>query len=115
MRAVLRRSERRDRDSEVFRVADLVVDLPRMVVRRGGEPVELTPTEFQLVTTLARRPGRVFTRVQLLEAIGGSGAEAIDRVIDSHVKNVRRKLERDPGQRRYIQTVYGIGYKFTDT
>jgi len=114
VRAVLRRSERRDRDAEVFRVGEVVIDVPRMTVRRGDQPIELTPTEFQLVATLARRPGRVFTRVQLLEAIGGSAVDAVDRVIDSHVKNVRRKLERDPGGRRYIQTVYGIGYRFTE-
>ena len=112
VKAVLRRSERRDRDAEVFRAGDLVFDVPRLEVRRGDEKIELTPTEFQLVATLARRPGRVFTRVQLLEAIGGSTAEAFERVVDSHVKNVRRKLEHDPGGRRYVQTVYGIGYRF---
>jgi two-component system alkaline phosphatase synthesis response regulator PhoP len=114
VRAVLRRTERRDRDDDVFRVADLTFDSARLKVQRGGETIDLTPTEFQLLATLARRPGRVFTRVQLLDAIGGARVEAFERAVDSHVKNVRRKLERDPGGRRYVQTVYGIGYRFAE-
>jgi len=109
VRAVLRRSETRDADAETFRAADLVIDSPRMRVTRDGEPIDLTPTEFQLLVTLARHAGRVFTRAQLLDAVRGSAAESFDRAIDSHIKNIRRKLQGD-----YIDTVYGIGYRFID-
>ncbi len=109
VRAVLRRTEKRDSDADTFRVADLVIDIPTMTVKRGETTIDFTPTEFQLVATLARHAGRVFTRTQLLDAVRGSAAESFDRAIDSHIKNIRRKLEKD-----LIQTVYGIGYKFID-
>ena len=86
----------------------------RMSVRRGGEPIDLTPTELQILATLARHPGRVFTRAQLLDAARGADAEAYDRAIDSHVKNIRRKLEPDPHAPRYLETVYGLGYRLVD-
>ncbi|HEX4305088.1 MAG TPA: response regulator transcription factor, partial [Solirubrobacterales bacterium] len=114
VRAVLRRSEGRHVDGDLLRVSDLVLDLPRMSVRRGAEPVDLTPTEFQLLAALARHPGRVLTRAQLLDAARGTDAEAYDRAIDSHVKNIRRKLEPDPHAPRYLETVYGIGYRLVD-
>jgi DNA-binding response OmpR family regulator len=118
VRAVLRRSERRlieqNVDGDLLRVSDLVLDAARLSVHRGGEPVDLTPTEFQILATLARHPGRVFTRAQLLDAARGTDAEAYERAIDSHVKNIRRKLERDPHAPRYLETVYGIGYKLVD-
>ncbi|HWW60003.1 MAG TPA: response regulator transcription factor [Thermoanaerobaculia bacterium] len=107
VRAVLRRTEKRDGDADVFRVADLVIDVPRMSVARGGASIDLTPTELQIVATLARHPGRVFTRVQLLR---DGDAESFDRAIDSHIKNIRRKLGT-----RYIETVYGIGYRFIES
>jgi two-component system alkaline phosphatase synthesis response regulator PhoP len=113
VRAVLRRTESRDRDADVFTIADLVIDVSRMVVTRDGEAIDLTPTEFQIVATLARHAGRVFTRTQLLDA-GRATSEAFDRAVDSHIKNVRRKLERDPRAPQYIQTVYGIGYRFAE-
>jgi len=109
VRAVLRRTEKRGTDADRFRVADVVIDVPRMRVTRGDVPMELTPTEFQIVATLASHAGRVFTRTQLLDAVSGSSAEAFDRAVDSHVKNIRRKLGA-----HYILSVYGIGYKFTD-
>jgi DNA-binding response OmpR family regulator len=71
----------------------------------------MTPTEFQLLATLARQPGRVFTRAQLLDAVRGTDVESFDRAIDTHIKNIRRKLEGDVRDPRYILTVYGIGYK----
>jgi DNA-binding response OmpR family regulator len=118
VRAVLRRSERRlieqNADGDLLRVADLVLDVARLSVHRGGEPVDLTPTEFQVLATLARHPGRVFTRAQLLDAARGTDAEAYERAIDSHVKNIRRKLERDPHAPRYLETVYGIGYRMVE-
>src|SRR5437867_1359287 len=109
VRAVLRRTEKRSADADCFRAGDVVIDVPRMRVTRADMPIELTPTEFQIVATLARHAGRVFTRTQLLDAVSGSSAEAFDRAVDSHVKNIRRKLGA-----HYIQSVYGIGYKFTD-
>ena len=76
--------------------------------------ITLTATEFQLLVTLARQPGRVFTRAQLLDAIHGEALEAYERAIDAHVKNIRRKLEPDPRRPRYLQTVYGVGYRMAD-
>lgn len=114
VRAVLRRSEGRHVDGDLLRVADLEIDAARMSVRRGGEPIDLTPTELQILATLARHPGRVFTRAQLLDAARGVDAEAYERAIDSHVKNIRRKLERDPHAPQYLETVYGIGYKLVE-
>ena len=108
VQAVLRRTSPA---GEVFRASDLVIDATKMTVTREGTAIDFTPTEFQLVATLVRHPGRVFTRVQLLDAVRGSAAEAFDRAIDAHVKNIRRKL----GDATYIVSVYGIGYKFTDT
>jgi two-component system response regulator BaeR len=106
VRAVLRR---RRSSEETFRAAGLVIDSLKMRVTRDGEAIDLTPTEFQLLATLARHPGRVFTRAQLLDAVRGSDAEAFDRAIDSHIKNVRRKVGRDT-----IDTVYGVGYRFVE-
>jgi len=103
VRAVLRRTEKADRDADVFRVAGLVVDVPRMIVMRDEEPIDLTPTEFQILATLARHPGRVFTRAQLLDG------EGFDRAVDSHIKNIRRKLGV-----KSIESIYGIGYRFAE-
>ncbi len=114
VRAVLRRSEGRHIDGDLLRVADLAIDVARMSVRRGDEPIDLTPTEFQLLAALARHPGRVLTRAQLLDAARGADAEAYERAVDSHVKNIRRKLERDPHAPRYLETVYGIGYRLVE-
>ena len=112
-RAVLRRT-RTDDDAARFRVADLNIDVPRMRLDRDGTTIDLTPTEFQLVLTLARRPGRIFTRTQLLDAVRGTDVDAFDRAIDTHVKNIRRTLEPDPRHPRYVMTVYGAGYRFAD-
>jgi DNA-binding response OmpR family regulator len=115
VRAVLRRTEAAGAGgTEVLRVADVEVDLPRMRVAVAGRPVELTPTEFQLLATLAREPGRVFTRGQLLDAVHGVAFESYERAIDAHVKNLRRKIEPTPGHPRYLLTVHGVGYRFAD-
>jgi DNA-binding response OmpR family regulator len=90
------------------------VDVPRMQVRAGNRSIELTGTELELLATLMRQPGRVFTRGQLLDAIRGERVESFERAIDAHVKNLRRKLESDPRAPKYVLTVYGVGYKFTD-
>ena len=113
VRAVLRRHAR-DTDAEVLRAGDLALDLPRLRADIAGRPVALTATEFQLLTALARQPGRVFTRAQLLDAIHGVAFESYERAIDAHVKNIRRKIEPDPRTPRYLLTVYGVGYRLTD-
>ncbi len=114
VKAVLRRSERADEPSDVIRAGDVSLDVPRMRVEVDGRPVELTPTEFALLATLARRPGRIFTRSQLLDALRGVAFESYERAIDTHVKNLRRKIEPDPRSPRYVLTVYGVGYRFAD-
>jgi DNA-binding response OmpR family regulator len=115
VRAVLRRSEQTPAASgERIRAGDVELDLPRMRVSVAGRPVELTATEFALLTTLVRQPGRIFTRSQLLDAVHGVAFDSYERAIDTHVKNLRRKLEPDPRRPRYIQTVYGVGYRFAE-
>jgi DNA-binding response OmpR family regulator len=115
VRAVLRRTQTAQTGGpEVLRVADVEVDVPRMRVSVGGRPVELTPTEFQLLWALMREPGRVFTRGQLLDAVHGVAFESYERAIDAHVKNLRKKIEPTPGRPRYLLTVHGVGYRFAD-
>jgi DNA-binding response OmpR family regulator len=114
VRSVLRRSELAQEEREVIRVGDVTLDLPRMQVTIGDEEIELTATEFQLLQTLASQPGRIFTRSQLLNAVHGVAIESYERAIDAHIKNIRRKLEPVPREPRYIQTVYGVGYRFSD-
>ena len=113
VRAVLRRTNASEHASQV-RVGDVDIDETRMRVTVAGKPVELTATEFQLLLAMARQPGRVFTRSQLLDAIRGEAFEAYERAIDAHVKNIRRKIEPDPRAPRYIQTVFGVGYRFAE-
>jgi len=112
VRAVLRRTEAQPAAGEVITAGDIVVDLTQHVVQVGGRTVDLTPTEFELLAVLARQPGRVFTRLQLLEQVLGDAYEGYERTIDAHVKNLRQKIEPNPRQPKYIQTVYGVGYKF---
>jgi two-component system, OmpR family, alkaline phosphatase synthesis response regulator PhoP len=114
VRAVLRRMENADAGAETIRAADVTLDMARRRVTAGERSVDLTATEFQLLAALARQPGRVFTRAQLLDAVRGVAFESYERAIDAHIKNVRRKLEIDPRKPRYLLTVYGVGYKFTD-
>ena len=114
VRAVLRRSRATQRGDEVIRVADVEVDTAKMRVTVAGRAVELTPTEFQLLAALAREPGRVFTRSQLLDAVHGVAIDSYERAIDAHVKNLRRKIEPTPGSPRYLLTVHGVGYRFAD-
>ena len=114
VRAVLRRADLSMRPADLIRVGDLELDVARLRVTVGGRRVELTPTEFELLATLARQPGRVFTRSQLLDAIHGVAFESYERAIDAHVKNVRRKLEPDSAEPRYLLTVFGVGYRLAD-
>jgi DNA-binding response OmpR family regulator len=114
VRTVLRRVETPPADDEMIRIADLTLDVPRMRLTVGDREIELTPTEFQLLAALARQPGRIFTRAQLLEAVHGIAIESYERAIDAHIKNIRRKVEPEPSHPRYLISVYGVGYKLAD-
>ncbi len=114
VRAVLRRAEVAATPTDIVRAGEVTLDIPRMSVRVKAKAIELTPTEFQLLATLARAPGRVFTRAQLLDAVHGVAFESYERAIDAHVKNIRRKLEPDPRVPRYLLTVHGVGYRFAE-
>jgi DNA-binding response OmpR family regulator len=114
VKAVLRRTEISPEKSDVVHAGDVVLDVPRMRTEVAGRTVDLTPTEFQLLATLARRPGRIFTRGQLLDEVRGVTFESYERAIDTHIKNLRRKIEPDPRQPRYLLTVYGVGYRFAE-
>jgi DNA-binding response OmpR family regulator len=111
VRAVLRRANAIEEPTNRLTIGDLDIDLPRMRVVRAGTSIELTATEFTLLAAMAQQPGRVFTRQQLLQAVHGTLAEAYERAIDAHIKNIRRKLEPGDG---YIQTVHGVGYRVSD-
>jgi DNA-binding response OmpR family regulator len=115
VRAVIRRVQSAAMGEDVVRVGDtLVLDAPRMDVQVDGREVLLTATEFQLLLHMARQPGRVFTRAQLLDAVHGVAVDSYERAIDAHVKNIRRKIERDPRAPRHLQTVFGVGYRLVD-
>jgi two-component system alkaline phosphatase synthesis response regulator PhoP len=111
-RALLRRSEAAPAPAHLLRVADLEIDLDGHTVQRGGEALDLTPTEFGLLAALAAQPGRAFSRLQLLEASQGAAYEGYERTIDAHIKNLRAKIEPDPKNPHYIETVFGVGYRF---
>jgi DNA-binding response OmpR family regulator len=113
VRAVLRRAEAAPAAPAVIRAADLVIDLTRHQALRNDQPLDLTPTEFNLLLTLAREPGRAFTRLQLLEAAQGDAFEGYERTVDAHIKNLRAKLEPNPKKPRYVLTVFGVGYRFS--
>ena len=114
VRAVLRRTEGPHTEPERFVVADVTIDTSRRQVTVGDRAVDLTATEFDLLVQLARQPGRVFTRTQLLGAIHGVVVESYERTVDAHIKNLRRKLEPRPHQPRYLLTVHSVGYRFAD-
>jgi len=116
VRAVLRRVDNAADSgaAEVIRAGDLTLDLPRMRADLAGRTVDLTPTEFALLAAMARQPGRIFTRSQLLDAVHGVAFESYERAIDTHIKNLRRKLEPDPRRPVLVLTVYGVGYRFAD-
>ena len=114
VRAVLRRAERSATPADRIAVGTLVLDVPRLRTTVDGRPIDLTATEFAILATMARDPGRVFTRAQLLDAVHGVAFEAYERAIDAHVKNIRRKLEPDPARPRCLLTVYGVGYRIAE-
>jgi len=112
VRALLRRSEAASEAPQVLRIADLEIDLDGHTVSQSSEPLDLTPTEFNLLVALASQPGRAFSRLQLLESTQGAAYEGYERTIDAHIKNLRAKLEPDPKNPQYIETVFGVGYRF---
>jgi DNA-binding response OmpR family regulator len=116
VRVLFRRMENyASASQEVLHAADLTLDVPRMRVGAEGREIEeLTPTEFSLLAEMVRYLGRVFTRAQLLDAVHGVAFESYERAIDAHIKNIRHKIEPNPSEPRYIITIYGVGYKFTD-
>jgi two-component system alkaline phosphatase synthesis response regulator PhoP len=115
VRAVLRRAQGRAEAPSVIRASDIEIDVGRHRVLKGGTAVDLTPTEFALLAALAAQPGRAYTRLQLLEASQGEAYEGYERTIDAHIKNLRAKIEADPRRPAYIETVFGVGYRFTET
>lgn len=114
VRSVLRRSEAAQAPRDLIRVGDVELNVPSMELAIAGRRVELTQTEFQLLATMVRQPGRVFSRAQLLNAVHGVAFDSYERAIDAHIKNLRRKIEADPHNPRYLQTVFGVGYRFAD-
>ena len=111
VKAVLRRSECARPEKAVFEVGDITIDTEKRLVKRGETSIDLTPNEFELFRVLASSPGRVYSRMQLLDEIQGDAYEGYERTIDSHIKNLRKKIEPDPENPSYILTVFGVGYK----
>jgi len=112
--AALRRAGGQPAASAVLRLGEITLDQDKHAVTVGGEAVRLTPSEFDLLSVLMGAPGRVFSRLDLLEAVQGTSFEGIARTIDVHIRNLRTKIERDPAKPRYIETVFGVGYRFID-
>lgn len=116
IRAVLRRAGGQEQPAgrNVQSRGDLTIDFEGLQVYKKGQAVNLTPTEFNLLTVLFRHPGRVYSRLQLLDAALGEAYQGYERSIDTHISNLRRKIEDDQAEPRYILTVYGVGYKFSE-
>jgi DNA-binding response OmpR family regulator len=112
VRAVLRRAHPDEDPTEDMRFGDLTISFVRHEVLLQGQPVTLTPTEFRLLETLVREPGRAFSRADLLDRVFGFDYAGVERTIDVHVMNLRRKIEPEPGRPRFIGTVPGVGYRF---
>ncbi len=112
VKAVLRRVDQSGAPpGEILNIADLRIDTDAFLVYQSGEQIDLTPTEFSLLSTMATQPGRAFSRLQLLEACQGVAYEGYERSIDAHIKNLRAKLGDDSKAPRYIETVFGVGYR----
>ena len=114
VRAVLRRADPPDKSPKPLDIAGVGVDLQRRAVTVAGRPIDLTPSEYDLLVAFISHPGQVFTRVQLLEMTQETAYEGYERTIDQHVKNLRHKIEPDPREPRYVLTVFGVGYKFVE-
>lgn len=114
VRAVLRRTDSKAEPKDIIHIADLTIDIKKRQVRLGDTIIDLTPNEFDLLRVMAESPGRVFSRMQLLDKVQGDAYEGYERTIDSHIKNLRKKIESDPEHPRFIITVYGVGYKMEE-
>lgn len=114
VRAVLRRVGGNVQQSGIIRAGDLEIDIDGYRVILNGDTLDLTRSEFGLLAILAQHPGQTFSREQLLDRLHGVSFDGFARSIDAHIKNLRRKIEPDPSEPRYVLTIYGIGYKFTD-
>lgn len=114
VRAVLRRAEGVSAPVEILRSGEIEMNLTKHSVTVGGRPIELTPTEFDLLGALMQEPGRAFTRMQLLDRVQGEAFEGYERTVDAHIKNLRQKIGDDPKHPRYILTVFGVGYKIAE-
>lgn len=113
LRALIRRADKGPRQPEVFRSSDITLDLQGHLVEVAGTPVDLTPSEFDLLAVMMATPGRTYSRSELLEKLGESAyLEGYERTVDVHIHNLREKIEPDPKNPIYIQTVYGAGYRF---
>jgi DNA-binding response OmpR family regulator len=112
VRAVLRRFEKQGGVGDILRQADILLDRTGRILTVAGQAIDLTPSEFDLLATMIAAPGRVFTRLELLERVQGTAYEGYERTIDVHIRNLRTKIEPDPANPRYIETVYGAGYRF---
>jgi DNA-binding response OmpR family regulator len=112
VRAVLRRAEKQSTGQDLLRIGDIVLDRSGRMVSVAGQSIDLTPSEFELLATLMAAPGRVFSRLELLDRLQGTAYEGYERTIDVHIRNLRTKVEPDPSTPRYIETVYGAGYRF---
>jgi DNA-binding response OmpR family regulator len=115
VRAVLRRVGDPEATMSLIRVKDVTIDVDKRIVMRQNERIDLTTTEFDLLVVLARTPGRVFSRMELLDRVQGAAFEGYERTIDVHIKNLRKKIEPDPRHPNYILTVYGAGYRFAES
>ena len=112
IKAVLRRTERSAAEPEVLKIGDICLDREAHAVTAHGKVVSLTPSEFNLLYVLMSAPGRVFSRSELLLKVQGSNFENVERTMDVHVRNLRAKIEQDPSNPGYIETVFGVGYRF---
>jgi len=112
VKAILRRVNKEVVSCEPIKAGTLIIDLERHQVTNGGQIVDVTPTEFKIMELLVANTGRVYSRLQIVEQIQGYSFEGYERTIDAHIKNLRRKIEINSKEPQYIQTVYGIGYKF---
>jgi DNA-binding response OmpR family regulator len=113
VRAVLRRAGKTSPEPDIVRAADITLNRAGRIVTVGDQHVDLTPSEFELLSTLMASPGRAFSRMELLDRVQGTAFEGYERTIDVHIKNLRTKIEPRPKTPRYIETVYGVGYRFS--
>ncbi|HAS91016.1 MAG TPA: response regulator transcription factor [Sedimentibacter sp.] len=112
VRAILRRTKGTAADVLEFNDKDLYIDIPKHIVKKAGESIKLTPNEFKILSVLAQNPHKVFTRSHLVSLAFGYDFEGFDRTVDTHIKNLRQKIEDNVKEPKYIVTVYGVGYKF---